>query len=256
MARGRAAPRRRAQRPLLRVRREGGGLGPEGDGLARRPRRPGRRLRRGRLLGLRVRDPPGPRASRRQPRRRHGRLGTRLGGPPGRRRRTGPALAGPPLRARVPSYVVAQGENAVVVDPHRGLDVYRRLLDGERLRLRAVFDTHLQADHVSGGPALARDAGVAYHASLHDFAGGTLAVEDLADGRAGAGRPARGPAHRRARDAGPHAGQHVAARRRRVPPQRRHALRRRRRTAGPRRPGGPSGAGPPPDAPRAARAAP
>lgn len=81
------------------------------------------------------------------------------------------------------SYVVAQGENAVVVDPHRGLDVYRRLLDGERLRLRAVFDTHLQADHVSGGPALARDAGVAYHASLHDFAGGTLAVEDLADGQ-------------------------------------------------------------------------
>jgi glyoxylase-like metal-dependent hydrolase (beta-lactamase superfamily II) len=39
-----------------------------------------------------------------------------------------------------------------VIDAHRGLDVYRRLLETERLRLRAVFDTHLQADHVSGGP--------------------------------------------------------------------------------------------------------
>ena len=81
------------------------------------------------------------------------------------------------------SYVVAQGENAVVIDAHRGLDVYRRLLETERLRLRAVFDTHLQADHVSGGPALARDARVAYHASLNDFAGGAVAVEDLTDGQ-------------------------------------------------------------------------
>jgi glyoxylase-like metal-dependent hydrolase (beta-lactamase superfamily II)/rhodanese-related sulfurtransferase len=81
------------------------------------------------------------------------------------------------------SYVVAQGENAVVIDAHRGLDVYRRLLETERLRLRAVFDTHLQADHVSGGPALARDARVAYHASLNDFAGGAVVVEDLTDGQ-------------------------------------------------------------------------
>ena len=80
------------------------------------------------------------------------------------------------------SYVVADGENAVVVDPHRGLDVYRRLLEREGLHLRAVFDTHLQADHVSGAPALARDAGVGYHASLRDLGGGTLPVEDLADG--------------------------------------------------------------------------
>ena len=81
------------------------------------------------------------------------------------------------------SYVVARGEDAVVVDPHRGLDAYRGLLDREGLRLRAVFDTHLHADHVSGGPALSRDAGVGYHASLRDFEGGTVPVEDLVDGR-------------------------------------------------------------------------
>ena len=57
------------------------------------------------------------------------------------------------------------------------------LLEREGLRLRAVFDTHLHADHVSGGPALARDAGVAYHASPRDFEGATVRVEALVDGR-------------------------------------------------------------------------
>jgi glyoxylase-like metal-dependent hydrolase (beta-lactamase superfamily II) len=46
-----------------------------------------------------------------------------------------------------------------------------------------VFDTHLHADHVSGGPALARDAGVAYHASPRDFEGAAVHVEPLEDGR-------------------------------------------------------------------------
>jgi glyoxylase-like metal-dependent hydrolase (beta-lactamase superfamily II) len=81
------------------------------------------------------------------------------------------------------SYVVARGEDAVVVDPHRGLDTYRALLAREGLRLRAVFDTHLHADHVSGGPALARDAGVSYHASPRDFEGAAVSVEGLADGQ-------------------------------------------------------------------------
>jgi glyoxylase-like metal-dependent hydrolase (beta-lactamase superfamily II)/rhodanese-related sulfurtransferase len=81
------------------------------------------------------------------------------------------------------SYIVAGGEDAVVVDPHRGLDTYRALLDRERLRLRAVFDTHLHADHVSGGPALARDGGVGYHASPRDFEDATVPVEAVVPGR-------------------------------------------------------------------------
>ena len=71
-------------------------------------------------------------------------------------------------------------EDAIVVDPHRGLDDYRALLERERLRLRAVFDTHLHADHVSGGPALARDAGVGLPREPADF-------EGAADAHRGAG---------------------------------------------------------------------
>jgi glyoxylase-like metal-dependent hydrolase (beta-lactamase superfamily II) len=82
------------------------------------------------------------------------------------------------------SYVVARGEDAIVVDAHRRPDDYRGLLDQHRLRLRAVFDTHLHADHVSGGPALAHDAGVGYHASRADFEGASLPIGELVDGRA------------------------------------------------------------------------
>ena len=97
-----AAPRRRAQRPLLRVRREGGGLGPEGDGLARRR--------------AATWSSSAPRAARRPTCPRSSRAAgcppptSPAAWPPGdsarrsarRRRRTGPALAGPPLRARMP----------------------------------------------------------------------------------------------------------------------------------------------------------
>lgn len=81
------------------------------------------------------------------------------------------------------SYVAACGEDAVVVDAQRGLDAYRALLEREGLRLRAVFDTHLHADHVSGGPALARGAGVGYHANPRDFEGATVPVEPLVPDR-------------------------------------------------------------------------
>jgi glyoxylase-like metal-dependent hydrolase (beta-lactamase superfamily II)/rhodanese-related sulfurtransferase len=87
------------------------------------------------------------------------------------------------------SYLLAAGEDAVVVDPHRDVDLYRRLLDERGLRLRAVVDTHLHADHVSGGRALADAAGASYHASAADFAGAKFAYESVADGaRIRAGR--------------------------------------------------------------------
>jgi glyoxylase-like metal-dependent hydrolase (beta-lactamase superfamily II)/rhodanese-related sulfurtransferase len=82
------------------------------------------------------------------------------------------------------SYVVAAGADAVVVDPHRGIDDYRRFLDAGGLRLRAVLETHLHADHVSGGPALARTEGVTCHAHAADFTGAAFPFEPLPDGAA------------------------------------------------------------------------
>ncbi len=65
------------------------------------------------------------------------------------------------------SYMVASGGMALVVDPARHTGLYTRLASERGWRITAVIDTHLQADHVSGGVALARALGVDY--GLHPY---------------------------------------------------------------------------------------
>ncbi len=60
-------------------------------------------------------------------------------------------------------YVLVSGGEAVVIDPPRHLGVIRDVLREADARLVAVADTHAHADYVSGGPALAKAAGVPYH---------------------------------------------------------------------------------------------
>lgn len=49
------------------------------------------------------------------------------------------------------SYVVRSGREAVVIDPSRNIRQYEEFAD----HVVAVLDTHVHADHISGGPALA-----------------------------------------------------------------------------------------------------
>lgn len=65
------------------------------------------------------------------------------------------------------SYLLASGGEAMVVDAARHLGVYTRIADERGWRITTVFDTHLQADHLSGGVALARKLGVDYW--LHPY---------------------------------------------------------------------------------------
>jgi len=60
------------------------------------------------------------------------------------------------------SYVVASGAEAVVVDPSRDVAWYEAFVAGRGSRIVRVLDTHVHADHVSGGPELARRTGVPY----------------------------------------------------------------------------------------------
>lgn len=59
--------------------------------------------------------------------------------------------------------VVAHGE-AVVVDPSRHAQWYEAFARERGARIVRVLDTHVHADHVSGGPGLARRLGVPYGA--------------------------------------------------------------------------------------------
>jgi glyoxylase-like metal-dependent hydrolase (beta-lactamase superfamily II)/rhodanese-related sulfurtransferase len=63
------------------------------------------------------------------------------------------------------SYVIVAGDEAVVVDPSRHADWYEAFAAEQGARIVRVLDTHVHADHVSGGPELARHLRVPYFVS-------------------------------------------------------------------------------------------
>jgi glyoxylase-like metal-dependent hydrolase (beta-lactamase superfamily II) len=80
------------------------------------------------------------------------------------------------------SYVLVCRGEAVVVDPARQVDWYSAFVRARDARLARVLDTHVHADHVSGGPALAAAHGAPYFVSAGPGAPVNHAVTALADG--------------------------------------------------------------------------
>lgn len=66
------------------------------------------------------------------------------------------------------SFIVLSDGQAAVIDPLRHVDAYRAIVAEAGARLALVLDTHVHADHISGGPALAASAGVPYHVHAYD----------------------------------------------------------------------------------------
>jgi hydroxyacylglutathione hydrolase len=60
------------------------------------------------------------------------------------------------------TYVVHDGEVAVVIDPQRDTDRVDAVTDALGVRVAMVLETHLHNDYVTGGLALARRTGAAY----------------------------------------------------------------------------------------------
>src|SRR5688572_5000290 len=62
------------------------------------------------------------------------------------------------------SYLIGCGGRGVaaVIDASGSLDPYRAAAAAGGMRIAYVIDTHLHADHVSAGLALAREAGADY----------------------------------------------------------------------------------------------
>jgi glyoxylase-like metal-dependent hydrolase (beta-lactamase superfamily II) len=80
------------------------------------------------------------------------------------------------------SYVVRAGGEAIVVDPSRDIARYEEFLDELGARLVQVLDTHVHADHVSGGPELARRRGAPYYVAAGADFELLKNVTELADG--------------------------------------------------------------------------
>lgn len=80
------------------------------------------------------------------------------------------------------SHVLISGKEAVVIDAVRHVAQIGDILEQHGARLKYVFDTHLQADHVSGGRELAQAAGCPYLICSADVAGAAYPYQALIDG--------------------------------------------------------------------------
>jgi glyoxylase-like metal-dependent hydrolase (beta-lactamase superfamily II) len=80
------------------------------------------------------------------------------------------------------SYVISSDDEALVIDPARYTDWYTSLAQAQQARLTRIIDTHLHADHISGGPGLTRTLGIPYHIRLDDAAGAQFPYHSLEDG--------------------------------------------------------------------------
>ncbi len=69
------------------------------------------------------------------------------------------------------SYVIGvPGESCIVVDPARHHGAYLDLAREHQMTVTHVIDTHVHADHISGGPSLAQELDVPYHLPPEDSA--------------------------------------------------------------------------------------
>lgn len=66
------------------------------------------------------------------------------------------------------SYLAHDGRVAVVVDPQRDIDRVLAIADDAGVTITHVFETHIHNDYVTGGLALARATGAAYHLNADD----------------------------------------------------------------------------------------
>jgi hydroxyacylglutathione hydrolase len=66
------------------------------------------------------------------------------------------------------SYLVTDGAVAFVIDPQRDIDRVLALTESRGIAVTHVFETHIHNDYVTGGLALARATGAAYHVNAAD----------------------------------------------------------------------------------------
>jgi len=80
------------------------------------------------------------------------------------------------------SYVVISDSEAIAIDPSRHHESYLSLAQAHNARMVRVIDTHLHADHLSGGPGMTQSWGVPYYIRLDDVAGARFPYTSLEDG--------------------------------------------------------------------------
>ncbi|HAQ08662.1 MAG TPA: hypothetical protein DCR24_14550, partial [Bacillus bacterium] len=79
------------------------------------------------------------------------------------------------------SYLVESNGEAAIIDTNRMTEQYEEFLSGKDLKLTATLDTHLHADHISGGKKLADKVGAKYYLPPKDAEEVNFEYEALKD---------------------------------------------------------------------------
>lgn len=66
------------------------------------------------------------------------------------------------------SFVIISDGQAAIIDPLRHTQHYVEAIGAAGARLAQIFDTHVHADHISGGPQLSRESGAPYYVHPYD----------------------------------------------------------------------------------------
>jgi glyoxylase-like metal-dependent hydrolase (beta-lactamase superfamily II) len=80
------------------------------------------------------------------------------------------------------SYLVESGGEGAMIDTNRMLEPYEPFIKKHNIKLKYVLDTHLHADHISGGRRLAENLGAKYYLPPKDASEVTFEYNPIHDG--------------------------------------------------------------------------
>lgn len=66
------------------------------------------------------------------------------------------------------SWVIISNKEATIIDPLRHIDKYINFINQKGATIKFVLDTHVHADHISGGPAISNSLNVPYYFHPYD----------------------------------------------------------------------------------------
>lgn len=80
------------------------------------------------------------------------------------------------------SYAVTSGREMMLFDPAKNIDTYRSFADERGLTITKTFETHRQADYISGSPMLQQTVGAQILVPAPDFDGARFPYTPVVDG--------------------------------------------------------------------------
>jgi glyoxylase-like metal-dependent hydrolase (beta-lactamase superfamily II) len=81
------------------------------------------------------------------------------------------------------SYGLISGDEMIVFDPSRNVNFYRSFAEAHGSRVIKTFETHLQADYISGSKQIAAESGADIFGHANDFKDAAFKYQKIVDGK-------------------------------------------------------------------------